>query len=190
MQQRAVEQIANVPQIAQETVEVVRSVPSERVQQRTAEVPMPQIAQETVEVWGQPRVNDCNSGPPMCQCLRLRKRPSKWWGQPKVKEWRTAELPMPEIAEETAEVVRIAPSERVQQWTPRCQPQIAKETVEVVRSAPAWTSATADRRGAYASDCARDRRSGEVRSEWTRCNSGPPRSQCLRLRKRPSKWWG
>ena len=48
MQQPTVEH-APVPQIREETVEVVLA-PTERVQQRTVDVPMPQVLEETVEV--------------------------------------------------------------------------------------------------------------------------------------------
>ena len=67
VQQRSVEK---------EILEVFENFPQERISESTqiVEVPMPQTAKETVGVLGLARVNACNSGPPMRQCLRCWKR--------------------------------------------------------------------------------------------------------------------
>ena len=56
------------------TVEVVTLVPREREQ-----TTVPQSREMAVEVKTWPLFEKkCNSRSPMCQCLRLRKRPRRW----------------------------------------------------------------------------------------------------------------
>ena len=78
-----------VPQFVEETVEMVKA-PRERVQRRTVDVPMPQMLEETFEVVKLARMNECNIEPPS----KLRRSLS--------------------FAEETVELVRLVPQERVQ----------------------------------------------------------------------------
>ena len=94
-----------VPQVLEETIEVVRLAPRERVQQRTV-VPMPQVLEETVKV--------------------VRLAPHER-GQQRTAEHSADVL---QCAEETIEVVRFAPRERVQQRTAEQIEDAPQEHVE------------------------------------------------------------
>ena len=109
VQQPTAEQIEDVPQLREETVGAVKLVPQERVQQRVVEhEPVPQILQETVEVVLIP--------------------------QERVQQRVVEHEPVPQILQETVEVVLI-PHERVQQRTVDA-PKVLEETVVVVAVIP------------------------------------------------------